>query len=95
MSNLEELNYAIISELRDQLEAKEQMIKKLKSDLKRAEVYLMACEYETPALGGKKKDMERALLNIDRYCRDYFGDWDDTNWTAIRRHTADRMVLLQ
>jgi hypothetical protein len=61
-------------ELRDQLEAKEQMIKNLKSDLKRAEVYLMACEYETPALGGKKKDMERALLNIDRYCRDYFGD---------------------
>lgn len=30
MSNLKELNYAIISELRDQLEAKEQMIKKLK-----------------------------------------------------------------
>ena len=30
MSNLEELNYAIISELRDQLEAKEQMIKELK-----------------------------------------------------------------
>ena len=29
MSNLEELNYAIISELRDQLEAKEQMIKNL------------------------------------------------------------------
>jgi hypothetical protein len=33
MSNLEELNYAIISELRDQLEAKEQMIKNLKSQL--------------------------------------------------------------
>lgn len=30
MSNLKELNYAIISELRDQLEAKEQMIKELK-----------------------------------------------------------------
>ncbi|MBR1604670.1 MAG: hypothetical protein IJ660_01010 [Alphaproteobacteria bacterium] len=29
MSNLEELSYAIISELRDQLEAKEQMIKNL------------------------------------------------------------------
>lgn len=29
MSNLEELNYAIISELRDQLETKEQMIKSL------------------------------------------------------------------
>lgn len=29
MSNLKELNYAIISELRDQLEAKEQMIKSL------------------------------------------------------------------
>lgn len=74
MSNLEELNYAIISELRDQLEAKEKMIKKLKADLKRAEVYLMSVEYETPALGGKKKDMERALLNIDQYCRDYFGE---------------------
>ena len=34
MSNLEELNYAIISELRDQLEAKEQMIKELKEKLK-------------------------------------------------------------
>lgn len=34
MSNLEELNYAIISELRDQLEAKEQMIKELKEVLK-------------------------------------------------------------
>ena len=35
MSNLEELNYAIISELRDQLEAKEQMIKKMKIALKK------------------------------------------------------------
>ena len=33
MSNLKELNYAIISELRDQLEAKEQMIKELKEKL--------------------------------------------------------------
>lgn len=31
MSNLEELNYAIISDLRDQIEAKEQMIKNLKA----------------------------------------------------------------
>lgn len=61
-------------DLRDQIEAKEQMIKNLKADLKRAEVYLMSVEYETPALGGKKKDMERALLNIDQYCRDYFGE---------------------
>lgn len=74
MSNLEELNYAIISDLRDQIEAKEQMIKNLKADLKRARAHLMAVDYETPALGGKKKDMERALLNIDQYCRDYFGD---------------------
>ena len=73
MSN-KELNYAIISELRDQLEAKEQMIKKLKADLKRAEVYLMNVEYETSALGGEKKHIERALLNICQYCRDYFGD---------------------
>lgn len=34
MSNLEELNYTIISELRDQLEAKEQMIKMLKEKIK-------------------------------------------------------------
>lgn len=61
-------------ELRDQLEIKEQMINNLKADLKRAEVYLTNVEYETHALGGKKKYMERALLNIDQYCRDYFGD---------------------
>lgn len=40
MSNLEELNYAIISELRDQLEAKEQMIKTLQKKLNRAEWWL-------------------------------------------------------
>ena len=40
MSNLEELNYAIISELRDQLEAKEQMIKNLKELLKRSCWYI-------------------------------------------------------
>ncbi len=40
MSNLEELNYAIISDLRDQLEAKEQMIKNLTKKLSRAEWWL-------------------------------------------------------
>lgn len=40
MSNLEELNYVIISELRDQLEAKEQMIKNLTKKLNRAEWWL-------------------------------------------------------
>ncbi len=40
MSNLEELNYAIISELKDQLEAKEQMIKNLTKKLNRAEWWL-------------------------------------------------------
>lgn len=74
MSNIEELNYAIISELRDQLEAKEKMIKEMKAKLKRAEVYLMNVQYETSALCGEKKHIERALLNIDQYCRDYFGD---------------------
>jgi ribosomal protein L10 len=51
MSNLEELNYAIISELRDQLEAKEQMIKMLKEKLEIAKRAL--------------KDTERKLLTID------------------------------
>ena len=73
MTNKELISIANM-ELRDQLEAKEQMIKNLKADLKRARAYLMRVEYETPALGGKKKDMERALLNIDQHCRDYFGD---------------------
>ena len=35
MSNLKELNYAIISELRDQLEAKEQMVKEVKESISR------------------------------------------------------------
>lgn len=35
MSNLKELNYSIISELRDQLEAKEQMIKDGKESISR------------------------------------------------------------
>jgi hypothetical protein len=42
MSNLEELNYAIISELRDQLEAKEQMIKELKQAINSA-LNFLAC----------------------------------------------------
>ena len=63
-----------VDKLKKQLEAKEKMIKELKTDIKRARAYLMSIDYETPALGGNKKDMERALLNIDQYCRDYFGD---------------------
>lgn len=35
MSNLEELNYAIISDLRDQIEAKEQMLKEAKESISR------------------------------------------------------------
>lgn len=31
---------------------------------------LLAIEYETPALGGSKKDMRKALLQIDCICRD-------------------------
>lgn len=30
---------------------------------------LLAIEYETPALGGSKKDMRKALLQIDCICR--------------------------
>lgn len=68
------LSQVVNMELRDQLQAKDEMIKELKAELKRAKAHLMSVEYETPALGGNKKDMERALLNIDQYCRDYFGD---------------------
>lgn len=33
---------------------------------------LLAIEYETPALGGRKKDMRTALLQIDCICRSVF-----------------------
>lgn len=33
---------------------------------------LLAIEYETPALGGNKKDMRMALLQIDHICRSVF-----------------------
>ena len=39
---------------------------------KRLRHALLAIEYETPALGGSKKDMRNALLQIDRICRDVF-----------------------
>jgi hypothetical protein len=55
MSNLEELNYAIISELRDQLEAKEQMIKGLKEAINSALNY-MACPDDLTELNGKCND---------------------------------------
>lgn len=44
MSNLKELNYAIISELRDQLETKEQMIKNLTKKLDIAKKFMKFVE---------------------------------------------------
>lgn len=54
MSN-KELNYAIISELRDQLEAKEQMIKKYKKAISSALNY-MACPDDLTDINGKCND---------------------------------------
>lgn len=55
MSNLKELNYAIISELRDQLEAKEKMIKGLKQAISSALNY-MACPDDLAEINGKCND---------------------------------------
>lgn len=54
MSN-KELNYAIISELRDQLEAKEQMIKNYKKAISSALNY-MACPDDLTEINGKCND---------------------------------------
>lgn len=55
MSNLEVLNYAIISDLRDQLEAKEQMIKNYKKAISSALNY-MACPDDLTEINGKCND---------------------------------------
>jgi len=57
MSNLEELNYAIISELRDQLEAKEQMIKELKEKLEIAINALKSCKWSKNTIITDKKEV--------------------------------------
>jgi hypothetical protein len=51
MSNLEELNYAIISELRDQLEAKEQMIKNYKDLLHSCKIMLLGYRFKQTDVG--------------------------------------------
>lgn len=53
--NTKELNYAIISELRDQLEAKEQMIKNYKKAINSALNY-MACPDDLTEINGKCND---------------------------------------
>ena len=41
---------------------------RLEKENKRLEDILYNISYQTPALGGNKKDMERALLDIDYLC---------------------------
>ena len=67
MSN-KELNYAIISELRDQLEAKEQMIKNLKEQLevtKRTIAYALD-EFIYADWNDKEARNKRRMKNIEK-----------------------------
>ena len=68
MSNLEELNYAVISELRDQLETKEQMIKELKEQLevtKRTIAYALD-EFIYVDWNDKETRNKRRMKNIEK-----------------------------
>lgn len=68
MSNLEELNYAIISDLRDQIETKEQMIKKYKKAISSA-LNFLACPdrmSETECNEQLAFNVLREVLNVKR-----------------------------
>lgn len=43
-------------------------LEKVKQENKKLKDILYNISYQTPALGGNKKDMERALLDIDYLC---------------------------